>query len=145
MSSDTPSSRRSPAQFSLYIHKSGLNPHWFIFSVGGNGLVGTVVKLCDWDDRPRSGCTVQWVLGTNNYRLGFNGYVDVRVVRTSGSNTCYYKTHLPALEIGKVNPLTAGPDYICFSLFLLAHKVGLPALNLLKTKHANNQHILQNR
>ena len=72
----------------------------YLFHEGGPGSTGTVSHIADWEPNTyRSKVRVQWSNGKgNNYRMGYNGKVDVRYIE-EGYGGYYYRDHLP--ELGK--------------------------------------------
>ena len=66
---------------------------------GGNGQQGRVVSVEDAtnDSSYRSWVTINWEAGgTNDYRRGHKGSVDVKCVTAAKGEMCYV-THLPKL------------------------------------------------
>ncbi|XP_030843493.1 E3 ubiquitin-protein ligase MIB2 [Strongylocentrotus purpuratus] len=72
---------------------------------------GTVLEICPFSERPRSGVTVCWTQSklVTTHRVGFDGKMDLKCT-TAGTGIAYYATHLPVLgkEVGlKVGDLVA--------------------------------------
>eukprot|EP00057_Strongylocentrotus_purpuratus_P008753 XP_011663227.1 PREDICTED: E3 ubiquitin-protein ligase MIB2 [Strongylocentrotus purpuratus] len=76
-----------------------------------DGDGGTVVEICPFSERPRSGVNVCWTQSklVTTHRVGFDGKMDLKCT-TPGTGIGYYATHLPVLgkEVGlKVGDLVA--------------------------------------
>ncbi|XP_030842383.1 E3 ubiquitin-protein ligase MIB2-like [Strongylocentrotus purpuratus] len=76
-----------------------------------DGAGGTVVEICPFSKRPRSGVTVCWTQSklVTTHRVGFDGKMDLKCT-AAGTGIDYYATHLPVLgkEVGlKVGDLVA--------------------------------------
>ncbi|XP_030843497.1 E3 ubiquitin-protein ligase MIB2-like [Strongylocentrotus purpuratus] len=60
---------------------------------------GTVVEICPFSERQRSGVTVCWTQSklVTTHRVGFDGKMDLKYTR-AGTGIGYYATHLPLLD-----------------------------------------------
>lgn len=117
--------------------------HWkWADQDGGQGSVGTVLSIRDWDDScVHSEARVQWSgSSVNSYRLGFGGDVDLKctVPALGGS---FYKDHMPLIapvdvsrsEVGKSgfrvgDPVCVTLDADCFEMLQQGHGGWVPSL-----------------